>query len=155
MPELIIMCGNIGSGKSTLAAKYANRGYVIVNLDSLRTSMQGGHYYIDNQKTGLYNAIECCIIKNAIDRNMSIVIDKTNMTRNSRLKYIHMIKESSNLYNIICYDFGPGNHSSLSRRIRNSNQTPPEVWEKVHQMMTRSYQAPASDEGFEMKYIDI
>ena len=78
MQELVIMTGNIGSGKSTLARKYADQGFVVVNMDSITDMVHGGNYGGYNiEMRPIYLAMEDAAISAALSGGFSVVIDRT------------------------------------------------------------------------------
>jgi len=148
--DLIIFTGNIGCGKSLVASKYAKKGYVVVNMDSITTMVQGGEYGIyDKDKRVVYHETEDACIRMALKTGFSVVVDRTNMKVSDRRRYIDIGKQ----YNacIHSHDWGPGNERSLNRRLSNPNGITAKQWRKVHKYMQESYESPSLDEGFHSK----
>ena len=148
MQELIVFTGNIGTGKSLAASKYAKNGYVVVNMDSITTMVQGGEYGLyDSAKKSVYHGIEKAAICTALGAGFSVVVDRTNMKKSDRARYIEMatfpgIKKVS-------IDWGMGNEKSINRRLKNPNGVPDLQWIGVHEYMAKSYERPSVDEGFD------
>lgn len=148
MPTATMMVGNIGSGKSTLAAKLARRdNSVVLNMDSLQQMIGGGDYgRYDKEKKEVYRESEQAILETALDKGLSVVIDRTNMTAETRKNYIELVR----LYTdqIICYDFGAGNEYTLRKRLDNPLGVPVTQWRDVHLRFHSTYERPNADEGF-------
>lgn len=147
--EIVIFTGNIGSGKSLLASKYAKKGYVIINNDDITRMVQGGEYgAYDFQKRTIYKAIEFAGIEEALNCGLSVVIDRTNMKKSDRARYIEVGKKYG--AKIISRDFGIGSiDTTLTRRFKDHKGVPNEVWCSVFAKMASSYEAPHHDEGFD------
>jgi predicted kinase len=147
-PELIIFTGNIGSGKSFMASKYAKKGYVIVNNDAITKMVQGGEYGMyDHAKKPIYKAIEIGAIEAALVQGFSVVIDRTNMKASDREQYI-IIGKMHNAH-IRSITWGDGNSKSLNRRLKNPMGVPQATWKSVYEFMSKSYEVPTLDEGFD------
>lgn len=148
--ELKIITGNVGCGKSFLASRLAKQfGDVVVNIDSIQQMIGGGQYELyDPKKKEIYREVEEEVIISALSRGFSVVVDRTNMDRKRRSKYILMGEE----YNakIISYNFGMGYPNfDLPRRFRNSRGIPKDTWIEVHKKMLHSYEKPSLEEGFD------
>lgn len=147
MPQLSICIGNIGCGKSLLAAKLAKMGHVIVNMDTISTMMGGGEYGLyDSKKKEVYHDAENAIIEAALSNDFSVVIDRTNMDRKRRRRFI----ELGVMYGaeIVAYDWGAGNSFGVNRRIKSPDGIPAETWASVYKFMKQSYELPSLEEGF-------
>jgi len=148
MNNVVFMVGNIGSGKSTLAKKFANRGYVIMNPDSLKVSLNGGLYDLyDPKKMNIYHGTEDTIIHQAMKDGIPLVIDKTNMSREIRKRHLDIIKEYDESF-VTCYDFGPGRLKRVKKIDPERGQTG-EVWTGVWESMRDKYEKPSVEEGFD------
>lgn len=141
------MIGNIGSGKSLIASKFAKRGDVVYNNDTITQMIAGGEYNLyDVQKKEIYKSAEEAIITTALKNNYNVVIDRTNMDRERRARFIAIGKQYTS--DIIAYDFGEGTIEDRNRRIKNSYGVPASVWKGVFEKMQHSYEAPSYNEGF-------
>ncbi len=147
MSEMIILIGNVGCGKSTLARKLARKDYVVVNMDSIQQMIGGGEYGLyDPAKKDVYHAAEEAIIVSALSKSLPVVIDRTNMDKKRRQRFIELGKQFGAL--VYAYDFGEGCLEDLQRRTLNSRNIPTSQWTEVWEKMKASYQAPSLDEGF-------
>jgi len=145
--SMTMMVGNIGSGKSLLASKFAKMGHVVVNMDSIQKMVGGGEYGLyDNKKKDVYRAAETTIIETALKNGFSVVVDRTNMDRKRRARFIEIGKKYAR--EIIAYDWGQGSSDGLTRRLKAPNGVPQSIWQDVHSYMASSYEKPSLDEGF-------
>lgn len=148
--ELVILTGNIGSGKSLLASKYAKRGHVVVNMDSIVKMIHGGEYGMyDVNKKPVYHKVEQECIRTALSLGFSVVVDRTNMKISDRKRYINIGKDYD--IQIHSHDFGPGNKKTLKRRLKNPHGIPVSTWESVHKYMAGSYESSSLNEGLSSK----
>ena len=144
---LSIMTGNIGSGKSLLAMKYAKMGQVVVNMDCIQKMVGGGEYGLyDNEKKEVYHAAEIITIESALNLGLSVVVDRTNMDRKRRARFIEAGKSYAK--EIISIDFGKGTQDGLNRRLDTPHGIPRAQWEDVYAYMKKSYEPPSLEEGF-------
>jgi len=141
----IMLCGNIGTGKSTVASKLAlNHNYIIINDDSLITSLHGGNYMYKQELKNFYKLAKQQMARCASLYGLNCVLDGTFITREKRKRWLKIISSP-----VICLDFGPGNNISLKRRQNNSRGKSLERWEIVHKLFKYQYEQPSITEGFE------
>lgn len=147
--QVIILAGNVGTGKSLIANKLAKMGFVTVNMDNIRSNVAGGEYdRYDCDKRGLYHAIEVTTLETALEMGFNVVVDRTNMARETRSKYIEICKSFEDI-NIFGIDFGPGSAITLSRRCLSSRNIPMRKWQSVFESMKLNYEPMSLDEGFD------
>ncbi len=147
MPQMTICIGNIGSGKSLLASKLAKMGHVVVNMDSISRMFGGGEYGLyDSKKKEVYHDTETCAIESALENGFSVVVDRTNMDRKRRRRFLEIGKKYG--AKIIAYDWGAGDTPGVNRRIKTPNGIPSETWTAVYKFMKESYEPPSLEEGF-------
>lgn len=145
--ELIIFTGNIGCGKSLLASKFAKMKYVVVNNDAIVKMIGGGEYgAYDHNKKEIYHVAEQVIINASLSKGLSVVIDRTNMDKKHRDRFIEIGREYQ--AKIISYDWGPGTIADMQRRINNPYGVSSRQWQGVFNAMFESYEEPTIDEGF-------
>jgi bifunctional polynucleotide phosphatase/kinase len=130
-PELIINVGFPASGKSTYTLKYIQpHNYVYINLDIMK----------DKQKC--FN--EC---HNALAKKQSVVIDNTNLDKETRKKYIEIAHKNN--IKIRCFLFTTSievcRHNSYFRNYTTQREVIPKI---VFHMMRKKYEEPSIDEGF-------
>ena len=148
MNKLIMYVGNIGQGKSLISSKLAKQGKVIVNMDSILLMVHGGEYGLfDPDKKEIYRSAEEAVIRSSLEKGFDVVIDRTNMKKKRRLKFIELASEYTD--QIECYHFGKGDRDQcLKNRMKNPRGVPRETWEMVYRKMADSYEEPAEEEGF-------
>jgi len=145
---LTVFTGNIGCGKSLLASKLAKMGTVIVNMDSIQQMVSGGAYgQYDKEKKDVYWAAENATIEAALKSNLSVVIDRTNMDRKRRERFIAIGKKYG--AKIVSYNWGAGTEHDLQRRLENCRGVSEETWRSVFEYMQKSYEPPSVGEGFD------
>jgi predicted kinase len=146
--KLYITTGNVGSGKTLIARKLAKTGAVRVNNDEITTMVQGGECgAYDPAKKEVYRAIETAGISAALSGKFDVVVDRTNMKRSDRARYIEIGKRWG--AKIISIDFGPGDQHGLARRLREPNGIPSDRWQDVWENFYVSYEQPEEKEGFD------
>jgi predicted kinase len=91
MNKIEVLIGMIASGKSTYCRKRAKEGAIIVNDDALVTLLHGGDYTLYTQDLKkLYKSIDINIVTMALSIGLDVVIDKTNLTKSTRQRYISL-----------------------------------------------------------------
>jgi len=147
MPSMNLFIGNIGSGKSVLARKMAFYGNVIFNMDAFQQMVAGGEYgAYDVAKKDIYQEAENVTIRKALDVGLSVVIDRTNMDRKRRKRFIDIGKEYG--AKIVAYHWGIGDEKNVANRLKNPRGIPAEQWMSVFNYMKNSYEIPTLGEGF-------
>ncbi len=91
MIEMIILQGLPGSGKSTWAREFVTgkKDWVIVNRDSLRNMR--GDYWITEQE-GLITQWEDFCVKSAIEKELNVIVDATNLNDKILKKWFDLCK---------------------------------------------------------------
>lgn len=90
-PKLQLLVGPIASGKTTYCKKVCeSNDYVVVNDDSIMTMIHGGLYRYDESLKSLYKGIETYIIHHGISLGRTVVIDRPNHKRATRIRYIEL-----------------------------------------------------------------
>lgn len=146
--ELIIAIGNIGTGKSLIARKYALKGYVVVNMDSIVTMLDGGEFgRYDSGKAVLYRAAEIAILHELFEAESPVFLDRTCINTIAREKHILMAKEYG--YKVTALDFGPGDMATVQRRKEDNKGVSIETWDSVHQYFKTRYEPADLKEGFD------
>jgi predicted kinase len=140
--------GNIGQGKSLISSKLAKQGKVIVNMDSILLMVHGGEYGLfDPDKKQIYRDAEEAVIKSSLAKGFDVVVDRTNMRKDRRQKFIELAKNYTE--EIECYHFGRGDKElCLKNRMKNPRGVPRKTWEMVYRKMAESYEEPEEEEGF-------
>jgi len=145
--SLSLMIGNIGSGKSIITSKLAFKRSVVFNMDAFQEMIAGGQYgAYDNAKKEIYQTGENATIEKALDQGFSVVIDRTNMDRKRRARFIEIGKKYG--AEIVAYNFGSGTDRNIANREKNPRGIPMAQWRQVFDAMQKSYESPSFEEGF-------
>jgi len=146
MAALNLMVGNIGTGKSLIARKLMIDGAKVVNMDALQRMIAAGDYdRYDKAAKKVYHAAEDAAILSCLELGLDVVVDRTNIDRKTRARFIDMGKQYD--AKIIAWDFGKGDEHSLRRRLGHPHGVPQVTWEGVHEYMAGKYEAPDLAEG--------
>jgi len=149
MTFMIIPVGNVGTGKSLIARKYAQNGCNVINMDTIQAMIAGGIYgRYRNHKRQVYHEIETAAIKASIENKQSVYIDRTNINRKTREKYLKIGKEHGSY--VVAIDFGPGGVSSIERRQEDPKGISNKTWSVVHSDLQNKYEKPTTEEGFNL-----
>ena len=133
--EAVIFIGIQGSGKSTFFKQRFFDTHIRINLDMLRTKHR-----------------EKLLFEACLEAKQNLVIDKTNLTREEREKYI--IAAKSFKFKVVGYYF----QTNLEKAIERNNQRTgkAKVPEKGLLGSFKRLQIPTFDEGFdELFYVSI
>lgn len=133
--EVIINVGLPASGKSTFTKKYIiPHGYEYINQDTLKTKQK------------------CMtLFKEYIKNKKSVVIDNTNLTKETRKIFIDVCKKENVQVRCLLFttDKGLCMHNSHYRNVI-SNGNINSIPTMVFNMMNKKYQKPEIEEGFYM-----
>ena len=151
MQELILLVGNVGCGKSFLAKRLTKRGAIAINNDALLQTFHGGEYTYDSNLKEFYHECEREIFSNALMTGRSIVVDRTNMDKKSRQRFIEPSQKYPDL-EVVVFDFGPGTDISLQRRLNSPKEQTAKTWTSVHKMLKSKYEKPSFDEDIHRIY---
>ena len=145
---LNIFVGNIGSGKSVVARKLAFQGAAVFNMDSFQQMIAGGEYgAYDVAKKDIYQEAENLTIRKALEAGLSVVVDRTNMDRKRRERFIKIGQEFG--ARIVAYDWGLGSPNNVLRRMKSPRGIPMERWQTIYETMKASYDPPCLEEGID------
>ena len=91
-PTLWVMCGLSGSGKSTIAKQLAqeHENTVIVSSDSVRKELTGDYENQDHNEEVF--KIFHKRIREALENNINVIADATNITMKSRRAILENVK---------------------------------------------------------------
>lgn len=121
---------------------------MVVNMDSIQQMVGGGEYGIyDKAKKDVYWSIENAAIESALKAGLSVVVDRTNMDRKRRERFIEIGKKHAG--EVVSMNWGAGDKEALSRRQANPHGVPTDTWVGVFNYMQDSYQPPSLEEGFD------
>lgn len=155
MKQLQILIGNIGNGKSTYCKKLAKQGYLIISKDDIRYSIGAGTYIFTYEyETAIDHAIKSFCKQLMIDSISSIIIDETNMRKDTRKPYLDLATLYE--YNKLAVIFPKlPKEESVARRLKSNHGTiSKDLWEEVWERKNSNYEPPTLEEGFnEIQYI--
>jgi len=153
MKKLIILVGNIASGKSTYVKKFPQA--IIVNDDSIVSSVHGGDYTLyQKELKPLYKTIENTIITTALSLDRLVIIDRPNMSKQTRQRYISIAKSLD--VEVLCVIFplqDPYIHAK--RRFDSDNRDLTlRHWIETAERKNVEFEHPSFDEGFDNIFIE-
>lgn len=147
IPTMHMMVGNVGSGKSEMA-KHLSKKYkaVIVNMDAIQESMHGFYGGYREEMKPIYRSVEEAIINGALSNGVDVVIDRTNMDKKRRSRFIdiaknHGVEVDAYVMPIISVE------TLLERRMKNPRGMSESKWRTVIENMRASYEDVTTDEG--------
>ena len=147
--ELIILVGNIGSGKTTLCKKFVKKGYLIISQDDLRYSIGSGKYTFNIFYEPCIKETTKTLARSFMKRDISLVIDETNMTKRIRAKYLSLAKIYKYKTKAIILP-KLSQKKSIQRRLKNNHgNISKKIWAEVWDMFNDMYQKPTKSERFD------
>jgi predicted kinase len=152
-----ILIGMIASGKSTYCRKRAEEGALIVNDDSIVTAIHGGNYKLYNHDLKLvYEAVGQAIINyGTVCNNKDIVIDRTNLKKSTRARYIMYADVLKTPVIAVTFPIETPEIHAKRRTDSDARGYDFDYWLKVAKAHLESYEEPSIDEGFaELRHID-
>lgn len=148
MPIVEILVGHIASGKTTYSIKRAKEGAIIIDHDSIVMSCHAGIYQLyDELLKPLYSNIQHTMFDMALVLNKDVVIDKTNLKRSSRIKYIEAAKDRATI-NAIIFPFAGAETHALRRFSSDNRGYDYQKWLSVAKEHENLYEPVTKDEGF-------
>ena len=149
--KVTIIVGNIGTGKSTWVKENC-KDSLVWNNDCLREMFHCGEYVFDRSENRIFLVLRNNFIDYALDNNIDIVIDDTNLLKLFRTQIINRIRFGRPDAWIECVDFGIGNEKTLQRRLDEARGN--FEWKEVHERFQNMYEEPNLDEGMD-KIINV
>lgn len=151
-PTLYLLIGPPGVGKTTFCSSHMNERDVRISMDDLQQMMGGDRYtnYRPELKN-IYKNAELSMMKDALMAGHDVWLDRTNMDRSRRKRYILVadILAAANVRAVNFMAFTPPHVNwLLDRRMLVSRGVPEEQWKDVIEKMLAAYEVPTLDEGF-------
>ncbi len=147
-PKLEILIGTIASGKSTYCTTRAEQGAIIINDDAIVTALHGGNYQLYNKKLKpLYKAVELSIMMHALIGGFDVVIDRPNLTRASRAKYLAPAVAMEFQVGFVVFPFKEPKVHAIRRCTDNARGYDFAYWQRVAERQISQYESPEVDEG--------
>ena len=134
--EIIVMCGLPGSGKSKLAFNIYGKqeNYIIVSKD-------------------LYKTRSSTIIKQSLKKNLSVVVDDTNVDLKNREVYITLARENDIPIKCVHVNTPLNLCKHLNdMRVEIGKGTIAKVPDIAYNVLNKKYTNPTLDEGFKKIY---
>lgn len=147
-----ILVGNIASGKSTYAAKRAKEGALIINDDSIVTSVHGDYKLYSKKAKCVYKNVEMAIFNSAAHLGLDIIIDKTNMTRATRLRWETLGKAYEIPVKLVVFKMEDPEVHAARRFKSDARGYSYEEWLKVAERMNAQYEP---HDEVELKYASV
>lgn len=148
MFELLI--GPPACGKSTFSAQRAQQGALITNDDATVTALHGGDYKLYNRKLKkLYKAHELLTMTMGAAIGADVVIDRTNMTRAMRARYVSFAKSIDVPIVAITFTIADAAEHARRRAKHDGRGYEQGYWHRVCAEMLAAYEPPRLDEGFD------
>lgn len=148
--KIVILVGNIGSGKTTLCKKLVKEEYLIISRDAFRYMIGNGEYIFDLKTEKSIKQLAVAATEIFMKNHLNIVIDETNMSKESREEYIKL----ANKYNYYKIAYIMPTYSmtkSVNRRLKNPHGNfGRKVWQEVWKRFHNNYCRPELAEGFNL-----
>jgi len=146
-PTLVILVGNIGSGKSS-RVKQLYSDCQVISRDEWRYHFGAGNYLFDYKLESKIDKLVKEQFRIGLSLGNNIVIDETNMDRNTRKYYVDLAKEYRyTIVAVVFPDLGEDEH--VRRRMsKNHGDTPESTWREVYKRKQNKFQMPTQEEGF-------
>ena len=146
---MVILVGNVGCGKTTLSRRYADRNYVVVSRDALRSMIDGERYKFDFDLEPHVFEIETNAIEIFLEAGYNIVVDETNTSLRTRFRLLRLAEEH-NVQTLIHVLPRLGRKECIDRRMKHDKRGyTRKRWEEIWDMFDKSYVEPNYKEGFD------
>lgn len=151
MKQAILLIGNIGSGKSTLARKYAEKGFFVIDQDSIREMIGAGRYIFTALTEPIIKDMSSFLIERFCQEGISFVVDGALVNDKVRAGIISIIKKYPS-YEIIAHILKKiDKKEAVDRRMNgNSRGYPRELWEEVYDKFETKTISPRIEEGIDL-----
>jgi len=151
MCGMTILVGNIASGKSTICKKLASEGHIIVNDDAVVNLIHADQYVLYEQKLkSLYKYVEHAIIQFGLGMGRNVVVDRPNLKRDTRKRFIEIARSFEVPAHIIVMPMRTPEEHAKKRCEQDARGWSYEHWLKVATVRYEGYEKPDKDiEGFD------
>lgn len=147
LPAMHMMIGNVGSGKSEMAKHLAKKfNAVIVNMDGIQESMHGFYGGYRQDIKSLYQKVENDIIEGALESGVSVVVDRTNMDRKTRKRFVDIARKYR--VEIHAYEMPSLFEEDIEIRMKNHRNISRNKWISIMAELQSRFESPELDEGF-------
>jgi D-glycero-D-manno-heptose 1,7-bisphosphate phosphatase len=141
--ELVVMCGIPGIGKSYVAENFFPY-HQRVNLDSIHEMLSPGGF--DKKNLRLARTIEETIINDCLVREIPLIVDNTNITKENRKKYIDFAGKFN--VDIKAVYFEPDQKLAIEQNSKRERKVPLVA---IYRMV-KDFEMPSISEGFSQVY---
>jgi hypothetical protein len=118
-------------------------------MDQISVGCHGGDTgRYDSNLRDAYHAAEKALIAKAADLDVSVIIDRMNINAATRQRYIRYWKDRGG--DVIALDFGPGDPTSLHRRVLDGRGMSRVTWAGVHKANRDRWEEPSEEEGIDL-----
>lgn len=144
--RLELLVGPIASGKSTYCRTAAQEGAIIVNDDSIVTSVHGGDYRLYQKSLKpLYKSVENCIVSTALAMGKRVIVDRPNHSISMRRRYIGIGKSFDVPVRVVMFERRDPTVHGFRRAHGDARGYDAEYWTEVAQYHEDHYQQPNPD----------
>ena len=153
---MAVLVGNIGSGKTTLSRQYADKGFIVLSRDGLRSMIDGERYRFDPEVEPHVFDIETYAINTFLKAGYNIVVDETNTSVRTRGRLLRIAQEH-NVQTLVHVLPILSKKECVDRRMKHSNRgCSRKKWEEIWTRFDKSYVVPNPSEGFDsiLKEVD-
>lgn len=150
-----LLVGNIGSGKSTFVRDFVDKKVLVVNDDAIVDACHGGinRLYQEENKP-LYKSIENMIIAWGVDKDYDILIDRPNMTKKSRKRYIGIAHSLDVSIKAVVFPLDKSTVHAMRRFNSDPRGYSYASWLEVAERNREAYEVPTVEEGlFEVEFL--
>jgi predicted kinase len=122
---------------------------MIVNKDAIRTMLYGRYAYKKNFEDVVKNIARYSILM-SLQFGCDVIIDETNVSRDSRENLVKMIRQYfDKVHCRIVYRVFPKGKECLERRLLDPRDISEKTWREVHQDMMDRWEDPTREEEFD------
>ena len=148
--HLEVLIGPIASGKSTWTKERALEGALVSNDDSWVTAVHGGNYKLYNKKLkALYKSYEATTLNMGAVLGLDVIIDRTNLTRRMRSRYISLARSIDMPVIGIVFPIITAEVHAQRRASSDGRGHDYTYWLKVCKEHLEQYEPPDTNEGFD------
>lgn len=150
MPKLVVLIGNVASGKSTYCKQAAAHGSIIVNDDSITNAVHAGLYtQYDKSLKPLYKSVENTIIQLGLALGRNVIIDRPNIRRASRRRYIGLAHSLDAIVELVMFPREIPEIHAQRRANHDARGYNYDYWLKAAQVFDTKFEPPTADEGYD------
>jgi len=138
-----LLIGLPGSGKSTWAKQKVKENIgkiLIVSRDAIRL-MLNGKYYFDYKLEPVVADISSDALNECLKQSFDIIIDETNLTKKTRLKWLNIIYEYE-------AEFSAKVEIIYIHFVETENNVNEDTWREIIEKMEEDYQPISHDEKY-------